>query len=186
MTHASARGDGVASDDCSIRNARDEDAPILAAAEREIARIPGRLASRPDELGDEVFREKILKLSTGERGVYLVAEDGGRIVGHAFVERHSLAVTSHVVALTVAVHEGSQGRGFGRRLLNELIRWSTSNPNVEKIELHVRSSNHRAIALYESLGFVEEGRKTKRLKLGPDDYLDDVYMALWVGRPYPR
>lgn len=170
-----------ACEECSIRNALAEDASILAEAEREIARIPGRLASRPDELRDDSFRDKIVKLSTGERGIYLVAEDGGRIVGHALVERHNLAVTSHVVTLTIAVHEGFQGRGFGKRLLNELIRWSMSNPSVEKIELQVRSSNHRAIALYESLGFVEEGRKTKRLKLGPSEYLDDVYMALWVG-----
>jgi hypothetical protein len=46
--------------------------------------------------------------------------------------------------------------------------------------LQVRSSNTLAIKLYESLGFAEEGRKTKRLKYGPDDYQDDVYMALWV------
>ncbi len=169
------------SENYSIRIAQVEDAPILAAAEREIAQIPGRLASRPDELRDDAFRDKIVKLSAGERGIYLVAEDGGSIVGHALVEMHGLAVTSHVVTLSIAVHEGSQGRGVGKRLMNELIRWSTSNPSVEKIELQVRSSNHRAIALYEAFGFVEEGRKTKRLKLGPGDYLDDVYMALWVG-----
>jgi hypothetical protein len=39
----------------------------------------------------------------------------------------------------------------------------------------------RAIALYRSFGFIEEGRKTRRLKIGPNEYLDDVYMALWVG-----
>ncbi len=50
-----------------------------------------------------------------------------------------------------------------------------------KVELQVRSSNERAIALYRSLGFVEEGRKTRRLKIGPNKYLDDLYMALWVG-----
>lgn len=48
-------------------------------------------------------------------------------------------------------------------------------------ERQVRASNEPAMALYRSLGFVEEGRKTRRLKLGPDAYLDDVYMALWVG-----
>jgi ribosomal protein S18 acetylase RimI-like enzyme len=39
----------------------------------------------------------------------------------------------------------------------------------------------RAIALYRSLGFAEEGRKTRRLKIGPNEYIDDLYMALWVG-----
>jgi len=35
-----------------IREANIEDANVLAAAEREIAKIPGRLASRPHEMKD--------------------------------------------------------------------------------------------------------------------------------------
>jgi ribosomal protein S18 acetylase RimI-like enzyme len=65
--------------------------------------------------------------------------------------------------------------------MNELLSWARSNPRVEKVELQVRSSNVGAIALYRSLGFVEEGRKTRRLKISADEYIDDVYMALWVG-----
>ncbi len=65
--------------------------------------------------------------------------------------------------------------------MNELLGWARSSPGVEKVELQVRSSNERAIALYRSLGFVEEGRKTRRLKIGPNAYLDDIYMALRVG-----
>lgn len=65
--------------------------------------------------------------------------------------------------------------------MNELLRWARSDPSVEKIELHVRSTNDAAIALYRGLGFAEEGRKTRRLKIGQNEYLDDVYMALWVG-----
>jgi len=154
---------------------------MLAAAERAIARVPGMLASRPDEIDDDAVREMILDLNDRGRGNYLVAEHAGTVVGHAFLESLSLAVTSHVVRLTIAVHEGHQGQGVGRALMNELLGWARSNPHVEKVELQVRASNERAIALYRSLGFIEEGRKTRRLKLGPDDYRDDVYMALWVG-----
>jgi ribosomal protein S18 acetylase RimI-like enzyme len=154
---------------------------VLAAAERAIAQVPGQLAPRPDEIDDDAVRKMIVDLNECGRGTYLVAEHAGTVVGHASLEALSLAATSHVVRLAIAVHEGHQGRGVGRALMNELVRWARSNPNVQKIELHVRSSNERAIALYGSLGFVEEGRKTKRLKIGPDEYLDDVYMALWVG-----
>jgi len=48
--------------------------------------------------------------------------------------------------------------------------------------LHVRSSNKGAIALYEKLGFVVEGIRVRMIKLGPDQYLDNIAMALWVGR----
>jgi ribosomal protein S18 acetylase RimI-like enzyme len=165
----------------SIRRARSEDAPLLAAAERAIAIIPGRLASRPDELHDEAFRKTIVDLNDRGRGNYLVAEREGTVVGHALLEPLPLAVTSHVVRLTIAVHEGHQRQGVGRALMNELLAWARSSPLVEKAELQVRASNAGAIALYRSLGFVEEGRKTKRLKIGPNQYIDDVYMALWVG-----
>ena len=104
------------------------------------------------------------------------------MVAHAFLEPLSpLAVTAHVLRLTIVVHEGNERQGIGRALMNELLAWARSNPNVDKVELQVRSSNEAAIALYRSLGFVEEGRKTKRLKIAPGEYLDDVYMALWVG-----
>lgn len=165
----------------SLRKARAEDASLLAAAERAIAGVPGMLASRPDEIDDGAVRETIVALNDRGRGLYLVAEAAGSVIGHAFLESLALAATSHVVRLTIAVHEGHQGRGVGRALMDELLRWARSNPRVEKVELQVRSSNERAIALYRSLGFVEEGRKTRRLKIGPSEYLDDVYMALWVG-----
>jgi ribosomal protein S18 acetylase RimI-like enzyme len=154
---------------------------VLAAAERAIAKVPGLLASRPDEIDDDAVREMIVALDGRGRGNYLVAESAGAVVGHAFLEPLPLAVTAHVVRLTIAVHEGHQERGIGRALMNELLDWARSNPRVEKVELQVRSSNERAIALYRSLGFVEEGRKTRRLKIGPNQYIDDVYMALWVG-----
>jgi putative acetyltransferase len=92
------------------------------------------------------------------------------------------AVTAHVVRLTIAVHEGHQGQGVGRALMDALLAWAQAEPRVDKVELQVCATNARAIELYASLGFVEEGRKTKRLQIAPGEYLDDVYMALWVGK----
>lgn len=163
-----------------IRPASLEDSSILAAAEREIARTPGRLASAPHELNDENFRDKIESLSAMNNAAYLVLENDGAIVGHAIVEPHKLESTSHVVFLTIAIHEGHQGKGLGKVLMNHIIDWAKSHPKIEKFELQVRSTNERAIGLYQKLGFVEEGRKTKRVKYGPNDYADDVYMAMWM------
>jgi ribosomal protein S18 acetylase RimI-like enzyme len=164
-----------------IRPAIPADAPILAAAEREIAKIPGHLASRPEELKDESFREKIEALAKNDSAAYVVLEDNGVIVGHSIAEPHRLANLAHVVFLTIAIHEGHQGQGLGRILMEHLVSWARAHEKIGKFELQVRSSNVRAIRLYESLGFVEEGRKTRRIKYGPDDYRDDVYMGLWVG-----
>lgn len=170
------------SDQITIRKAFPEDAHTLAEAERVIARTPGQLASRPEELKDDDFRSKIIALNQSDTGLYVVIECNGIPAGHALLDPLKLAVTSHVVTLTIAIHEGYQGRRLGRRLVKYHIEWSTAHPKIDKFELQVRSSNERAIQLYKSLGFIEEGRKTRRLKYGPDTYLDDLYMALWVGK----
>jgi ribosomal protein S18 acetylase RimI-like enzyme len=167
--------------DTHIRDARIEDAAMLAEAQRVIARTPGRLASVPSELKDELFRERILRLSGSECGKFIVIETGGEVAGHALLDPLKLAVTAHVVDLTIAVHPGFQGRGLGKQLLSHLIEWARANPKVERMELRVRSVNTIAIALYKKLGFVEEGRMRRRLKLGPDSYVDDLVMGLWVG-----
>jgi ribosomal protein S18 acetylase RimI-like enzyme len=164
-----------------IRDARIDEASLLAAAEREIAKVPGRLASRPHELKDEAFRETITSLTKSDNGKYVVIESNGKIVGHALLEPYKLEVTAHAVNLTIAIHEGHQGNGYGRALMAHLIDWARSNPKVEKIMLHVRSSNANAISLYEKLGFVVEGVRVKAIKLGPGSYLDNIAMALWVG-----
>jgi ribosomal protein S18 acetylase RimI-like enzyme len=168
---------------CSIRRARPEDAAILAEAQRTIARVPGRLASQPAEIHDEAIRASIVKVNDGGRGLFLVAEQGGVIVGHALLNPRDLAVTAHVVDVTLAVHEGYQGKGVGKRLMTELLAWARSAPHVEKVELHVRSTNDVAVGLYRALGFTEQGRKIRHIKLGPNEYVDDLYMAMWVGPP---
>jgi RimJ/RimL family protein N-acetyltransferase len=78
------------------------------------------------------------------------------------------------------VHPGATDTGIGRRLLGKAIAWARDNPRLEKIELHVRSGNARAMHLYESVGFVEEGRLQRRLKLADGGYVDDVVMGLFV------
>src|SRR4029453_2350950 len=98
---------GIVIDTCMItlREARVEDAATLCAAEQEISRSPGRLVSQPDELSPESFVSTITALTNGG-GRYLVAEDEGEIVGHAFLKPMDLRAISHVFRLTISVHPG--------------------------------------------------------------------------------
>lgn len=164
----------------SLREAKIEDAETLAAAERAITETPGFLASRPHEVKDDAFRKKIEAISKIENGKYIVAEDGGKIVGHAFLEPMGLEAIRHVVRLTIAVYPGSQGRGIGKEMLSHLIEWAKTAPGVEKIELNVRSVNEKAIQLYQQLGFRIEGRIRKRMRFPNGEYVDDLEMGLLV------
>jgi ribosomal protein S18 acetylase RimI-like enzyme len=164
----------------TIRPARIEDAPVLAQAERTIAAKPGFLAPQPAELTDERFAQKIAALSRADNGCYRVAEAAAQIVGHGMLDPLPLAAVRHVVHLTLVAHPGWQGMGVGREVLSSLIEWAKAAPAVEKIELHVRSSNEQAQALYRKMGFTEVGRWRRRIKVGADQYLDDVAMELFV------
>jgi putative acetyltransferase len=164
----------------TIRPARPDDAMVLAQAERTIAATPGLLVSQPAELTDERFALKIAALHEVDNGHYLVAETAGQIVGHGMLDPLPLAAVRHVVHLTLVVHPGWQRRGVGRALLGSLIDWARSAPAVEKIELNVRSSNEPAQTLYRKLGFTEIGRWQRRVKVAPNQYVDDVAMELLV------
>lgn len=69
------------------------------------------------------------------------------------------AVSSRVLdecsLLNICVCLDYQGQGIGRAMMTEFIR-SERQLGTGKIFLEVRESNNRAIALYESLGFICE------------------------------
>jgi HAD superfamily hydrolase (TIGR01662 family) len=159
-----------------IRQARAEDAALLCAAEKEISRSPGLLVSQADELLSGAFASLIAALASGQ-GCYLVAEEDGRLVGHAFLQPMDLRAVCHVFRLTIVVHPGCSGRGIGTAMMNDLAEWARQAPAVQKVELMVRSTNDRARRLYEKFGFVEEGRFRNRIRLTDGSFIDDITMA---------
>ncbi|MGB0135019.1 ribosomal protein S18-alanine N-acetyltransferase [Dokdonella sp.] len=63
---------------------------------------------------------------------------------------------AHILNLCVA--PGEQGRGHGRRILARLLdlaRWH----HADRVFLEVRPSNKPAVALYDSVGFNEIGKR---------------------------
>lgn len=160
----------------NLRVARIADAPILCAAERETARVPGRLASLPHELHEDAFARKIGELEP--HGSYLVAERDGAIVGHAMFDFAApLQAMAHVRSLTIVVHPGQTGQGIGTVLLRALQSWARTQASVERVELRVREGNEAAIALYRKCGFAEECRFRRRIQLPDGRRIDDIGMT---------
>ncbi|MBB3931078.1 ribosomal-protein-alanine N-acetyltransferase [Kaistia hirudinis] len=77
-----------------------------------------------------------------------------RVLG--FVMARNAAGEAEV--LTVAVSQLRRGRGYGRRLMEELLRRYYAE-RVADIFLEVDEQNPPALALYRRLGFVEVGRR---------------------------
>ena len=165
----------------TIRQAKIEDARYIVEAEQEIAQEPGYFCSQPSELSEKNVRQTI----ESSHGIYFVAEKDGSLVGHAFLEILDLQSLRHVAQLNIVVHKGHQGKGIGTQLMERVIEWAKQSGTVEKIELNVRASNVRAIALYKKMGFFEEGCLKRRVKTG-DRYIDDLVMALHITGDLPH
>jgi ribosomal-protein-alanine N-acetyltransferase len=101
-----------------------------------------------------------------------VFESDGAVVGYGVMSVG--AGEAHV--LNLAAHPDFQGRGLGRRMLRHLLRLARHR-EAAKAFLEVRPSNGRAIALYESLGFQEIGRR-KGYYRDPDGREDALVLAL--------
>ncbi len=113
-------------------------------------------------------------------GLSLVAVDAGRILGELHGWPMEPEQFAHVLSdVTIAVHPDAQGRGVGRRLFDAFMaRVRTDMPHIRRIELGCRESNVRAIRLYESVGFIAEGRLKNRVYDPAGFYEDDLLMGL--------
>jgi RimJ/RimL family protein N-acetyltransferase len=163
-----------------IRFAELADAEAIAAAEARTAQTPGLLIGWPGEIPLQAYCDKITKLA--RHGRYIVAEEDGEIVGHAFLDPMPMRANAHVFLLTVVVHPGHTDRGAGGAMLRDLLDWAARDPRVRKVELNVRAGNDRAQKLYRRMGFVEEARFRQRVRRLDGEYEDDIGMAWFPER----
>jgi RimJ/RimL family protein N-acetyltransferase len=128
------------------------------------------------------FYRRRFRDSWTEDHASLVAVSGDRVIGHLEVSREEGPITRHVASIGMAVAHDWRGRGVGRELMAECIRWAAS-AGVEKLALTVYPHNQPARALYAKFGFVEEGRLTGHSHKAAG-YFDEIVMGKWlVERP---
>ena len=77
----------------------------------------------------------------------------------------------------MAVKAAHWGSGIGGALIDALFQWCRNNKVITKINLRVRVDHHRAIRLYQRLGFVREGLLRRDLCIG-GVYHDHLAMGL--------
>lgn len=163
----------------TVREATPSDAAALLAHLKALAAEPGiNIPLAPDELTTTLEQEKALlaDISASERAIMLVAEADGGIVGELSLRAISpRRAVRHVATLGMSVRADWRRKGVGRALLTDALAWAPS-AGIKRVELYVYARNAPAIALYEDLGFVVEGRRKGFIREG-DAYLDDLVMA---------
>ncbi len=161
-----------------IRPATTADETAILEVYRAAARQGKGILRREDEVTPAYIHynmEHSLRL-----GLSLVAEtDDGRLLGELHSWTSETRQLAHVLTnLTVAVDPAAQRKGVGRALFERLIIEARHMPKIRIIELYCREDNQRALDLYQSLGFVFEGRLKGRVWQEDGEYLDDLLMAL--------
>ncbi len=166
----------------TIRPAHPGDAEAALAYIQAVAAETEFFVLEPDEFPATVEEEQAwIQDHLDDPGkILLLAEADGCLIGNVSFEVGPFRRIAHRGTFGIAVVKEWRGRGVGTALLQALLKWAESSPVVEKVCLEVFAANSRAIALYTKLGFVEEGRRIKDIKRGPDDYLDTVVMVRFV------
>jgi RimJ/RimL family protein N-acetyltransferase len=135
-----------------VRRARVDD---VSEAARTVAAVAEEdfIATQPPvdvEQRADRFREIVER---GEpAGVWILADDDGRQVGHAVAEES----VPGVLTIGMAILAEFRGLGGGRALL-EALQQHARTIGAHKLSLEVWTDNARAIALYAAAGFEVEG-----------------------------
>ena len=97
-----------------------------------------------------------------------VSADGGDpLIGYGGISRLGRTPPFEYEVHTIGVDPAYQGRGIGRRLLDELLNIAEG----AVVHLEVRTDNGTAIALYRSVGFTEVGLRRRYYRIsGADAY----------------
>lgn len=169
-----------------IREGTLDDAKGLKDLYKDVAKKPGGIVRAPSEITDELI-EHVISASL-KRGVIIVAQDPkdkSKLRGAIHAYSPTPKCFSHLYSsLTIVVHPGFQGKGVGRMIFTKFLDTiKTSRREIFRVELMVRESNLKGILLYETLGFIREGRMENRIRSAAGGYEADIAMA-WFNRNF--
>lgn len=168
---------------CIIRTGALKDAATLLEISNFVVSEGEYLIAVPEEVEKsslEEEREQLQKIVNNDNETLMVAEIEGVVVGSIKIRANWLKRMSHTGTISMSLGKDYRGRGIGKLLLQAMLDWAEKHPLIEKVNLGVFSTNHRAISLYKNMGFVEEGRLVKEYKIHENTYIDDVLMYKWV------
>ncbi len=160
----------------AIRRAEPADAAELVALSTAVGKEPGDWLLTTDTWRSPADERRYLRtVRRHPDAAVFVAVDGDGIVARLSVARDPHPASSHVADLGLIVAASHRRRGIGRQLLDTAVAWARG-AGIRKLELHVFPWNAPAIRLYETYGFVLEGRRRAHYRRDDTD-VDALLMA---------
>lgn len=110
-------------------------------------------------------------------GAMIIAEIAGIIVGCIGINLVSPRLkTRHRASFGLTIRHSHWGLGLGRILLEQGLE-AAKQIGCTQIELGVYADNHRAISLYEVMGFEIWGRTKNAFRLKDGTLIDEILMG---------
>lgn len=138
------------------------------------------LLSYPEEnsMNPEQEAKFLQEKTESANEIELVAEIGGQIAGTAGIEQAGTKEkVRHRAEFGISVDRNYWGLGVGRALTEACVACARK-AGYAQLELNAVADNKRALALYESAGFVEFGRNPRGFRSRLTGWQELVYMRL--------
>ncbi len=130
-------------------------------------------------------REQVLRMVRDpDKNIVLVARLRDGIVGHCIVGLSQGVRFRGVSSSAMYLHQDYQNRGLGTAMLAMAVQLAREM-GLHRIGLRVVADNHRAIHVYEKVGFRIEGTQREAYYGEDQQYHDIVEMGLLLGRITP-
>ena len=140
--------------DFSIRHGEARDIPGIKALYEQPHVVDGTL-KMPFQ-SQKMWEKWLNNLSEGNYN--LVAVSGEEVIGQLQLTVSPNLRRRHAATFGMAVSARASRQGVGRALLQNALDMCDDWLNIRRVELQVFVDNEAAIGLYESMGFVREGR----------------------------
>lgn len=105
----------------------------------------------------------------------ILCEVDGRIAGNCNLKRHDKMRTRHRADVAIALIKSFWRLGIGTAMFEEMIAQAKAW-GVEQLELEVVEGNHRAMALYQKMGFHIIAERPNSIKLKNGTILKELCM----------
>ncbi len=134
---------------------------------RPVRRVGGLLFPGDDPWPTAAFVRELAAKHNHYVAARISVDGGHTLIGYGGISRLGRTPPFEYEIHTIGVDPAYQGRGIGRRMLDELLNIAAG----AVVHLEVRTDNAPAIALYRSVGFVQVGLRKRYYRVsGADAY----------------
>jgi putative acetyltransferase len=169
----------------TIRQTEERDLPELLLLYRAVADDPRGIARSKKEVNQNYIQSIWQGVENG--GLGMVAVLNSQIIGEIHASQKGIHIFDHLLSfLTIGVSPDFQGKSVGKQLFRAFLSYIENHrTDIYRVELEARASNLAGVRVYESVGFVLEGRMKNQTRNADGSYEDGVAYA-WFNKNYPH